>query len=90
MNPTKVLSVLVVAVVHLLFAIVLLHKGLDAVWITIYVAVALFYVTLHFHGLPQLREGIRRCLRSTAMALAMFLSAFFFYNFTAGVFPILE
>jgi hypothetical protein len=75
-----------VAFVHLLFGIAMFQKRVvDPLWMTTYLADVLLYTCLYFHRLRELHEGLRRRLRNAAVALAMFLSAFFFYNLAAGM-----
>jgi hypothetical protein len=86
MESTTVLSLLSVAFVHLLFGIAMFQKGVvDPLWMTTYLAVVLLYTCLYFHRLRELHEGLRCRLRNAAVALAMFLSAFFFYNLAVGM-----
>jgi hypothetical protein len=86
MESAMLLSLLSVAFVHPLFGIAMLQKGVvDPLWMTTYLAVVLLYTCLYFHRLRELHAGLRRRLRNAAVSLAMFLSAFFFYNFAAGM-----
>lgn len=87
MESTMVLSLVAVAFIHLLFAMAILQNGVvvDPLWMTTYLAVVLLYTCLYFHRLRELHAGLRRRLCNAAAALAMLLSAFFFYNFAADM-----
>lgn len=85
---TKILLLLVVAFIHMLVAIAVLHGGLEPRWIILYFILAAFYGALYFRQRLWHRHGHGRLYRGlgyTAVMLGASVPALFFNGVDLGV-----